>query len=347
MRGVFPAGHLARSPHERLETLLPALKLLGYDGVEAPLKLALNIPNFNELLRQNELDLGIIVFSDGPVAPGGSVPGLDGHWIGDRLPGFTEPVSSSASPSEIVQSHQIVFKEQVDAAMSAFDPAYINSHSGNDSFTRKMAVDFFEDAIAFDETVMHETHRKRYLHSPWVARDFVPLFPKLRLVADLSHWINVAETDTNDPSLNGVIDMLADRVYHVHCRVGYDHGPQVSDPRAPEWIAYMNGHEAWWDAIWKAQISRGQDVTTMMAEHGPPTYQQTTPHTQEPLASIWDINHWIHLRRQLRFAELYGAERSSRLVPSETQGFDPPTSPGSLEHAELSVHRDESFLHLL
>ena len=30
---------------------------------------------------------------------------------------------------------------------------------------------------------MHETHRKRFLHSPWVGRDFVPKFPDLKLVA--------------------------------------------------------------------------------------------------------------------------------------------------------------------
>ena len=27
------------------------------------------------------------------------------------------------------------------------------------------------------------------------------------------------------------------------------------------------------------------------------------PDTNEPLANIWDVNHWIALRRQKRFAE--------------------------------------------
>ena len=47
------------------------------------------------------------------------------------------------------------------------------------------------------------------------------------MVADLSHWINVAETDTNDPDLTAVIEALAPRFRHIHLRVGYDHGPQV------------------------------------------------------------------------------------------------------------------------
>merc|ERR1712232_738044 len=161
-----------------------------------------------------------------------------------------------------------------------------------------------------------------------MGRDFVPKFPKLKLTADLSHWINVAETNTLDPDLTQVIEDLAPHVYHTHCRVGFDHGPQVPDPRAPEWLPYMEGHERWWDAVWKAQEARWQAVTTQIGEHGPPNYQQTLPHSCEPVAHIWDVNHWVQLRRQARFTELFGAANTSRLVASETQGPLPLTSPG-------------------
>jgi len=265
-----------------------------------------------------------------------------------------------------------VFLEQVEAAYSKFDfePSYINSHSCKDYFTRDMAVSFFETALEYFPQVMHETHRKRYLHSPWVARDFVPHFPELRLVADLSHWTCVAETDTNDLDLTKVIEDLAPQFYHIHCRVGYDHGPQVPDPRAPEWLPYMEGHERWWDAIWRAQSKRGQKVSTMMAEHGPPNYQPTLPYSREPVvhfyllfslsvisqqhqqtttqASIWDINHWIHLRRQQRFAELFGDNNTSSLLPSETQDFEPSTNPGDSVLLSSSLRpvgfRDETYL---
>lgn len=60
--------------------------------------------------------------------------------------------------------------------------------------------------------VYHETHRKRFLHSPWVTRDFLPKFPNLKLVADLSHWVCVAETDTADEELNKVIKQIAPQV---------------------------------------------------------------------------------------------------------------------------------------
>lgn len=66
----------------------------------------------------------------------------------------------------------------------------------------------------------------------------------------------------------------------------------------------------------------------MTPEHGPPNYQVCDPSTNTPLADIWDVNHWIALRRQKRFAELYGEENTSKLVPSQTQGYEPETKPG-------------------
>jgi len=217
-------------------------------------------------------------------------------------------------------------------AAQVLSPTLINCHALKDYFTEEMATQFFTEVLAWQEQnnyrVLHETHRKRFLHSPWVARSFVPKFPELKMVADLSHWINVAETNTEDPDLTSVIEQFAGRFRHTHCRVGYDHGPQVPDPRVGQWLEYMEGHERWWDAIWQAAAERGDEEVTMTPEHGPPNYQVCDPHTNKPLASIWDVNHWIGLRRQARFAELFGAENTSRLIPSATQGPEPVTNPG-------------------
>jgi hypothetical protein len=322
-------GILANAPHLEFETLLPALKKQGYRGVEMCLSHALAIgPNkFKNLLDEHSMKVGFVIFSDGPVAPG------DENCIFSNgpIPGY----SATAKPGDpnkerVVTQHLDVFKEQVDAIHQHF-PAhcdFINSHSCKDYFTWDMAETFFREALKHDENVMHECHRKRFLHSPWVCRDFLlPRFPKLKLVADLSHFTCVAETDPSDPDLTNVIRALAPMTHHVHCRVGYDHGPQVSDPRAPEWIHYMEGFERWWDIIWEAQIARGDTFSTFTPEHGPPSYQQTNPYSKEPLAHIWDVNHWIALRRQARFTELYGKELASNLIPSESQGYEPLTYP--------------------
>lgn len=55
------------------------------------------------------------------------------------------------------------------------------------------------------------------------------------MVADYSHWINVAETNAQDAVLTETINSVAPQIHHIHARIGYDHGPQVPDPRDPRW----------------------------------------------------------------------------------------------------------------
>lgn len=62
--------------------------------------------------------------------------------------------------------------------------------------------------------------------------------------------------------------LLWNRTAHVHCRVGYENGPQVPDPRAPEWLPYVEEHEKWWDLIWDVQARRGDKVSTFVPEYG-------------------------------------------------------------------------------
>lgn len=321
-------GEKAGSPFLDLEAALAEISRLGYDGVEMPFKLALYFgkDRLKKLLERNNLKLIFQIFTDGAV-----VPGAAGLW-GGPYPGFTKPAEGGETDKdELVERHLKVFQEQVEGAQE-FNPTLVNSHSCKDYFTQQMGETFFSKALAWQKEkgyrVLHETHRKRFLHSPWVAREFVPKFPELQLVADLSHWVNVAETNCSDLDLTSVIESMAAKFRHIHCRVGYDHGPQVPDPRKGQWLEYMEGHERWWDAIWAAAAARGDEEITMIAEHGPPNYQVCDPSTNKPLADIWDVNHWISLRRQERFAELFGRENTSRLIPSPSQGMEPVTNPG-------------------
>lgn len=261
--------------------------------MELPLKSILQYgkDKFKALLAQCGLKVIVMAMTDGPVAPGA------GLVFGGPFPGFTAPAEpGDTDKANIVATHLKVFKEQVEAAQE-FNPYLINSHSCKDYFTTSMAKEYFTTAVAWCKAkgykVHHETHRKRALYSPWVSRDLVPTVEGLTLVADLSHWVNVAETDCNDPDLTQVytifrktkkhdspiapnlkvIEDMAPRVHHVHLRVGYDHGPQVPDPRLGQWLAYTEGHERWWDAIWRAAEQRGDDEVCCTTEFGPPNYQ--------------------------------------------------------------------------
>ncbi len=64
-----------QSPHRSLDTAIPALAELGYDGVEIPLKgiLQHGKEKFKKLLDANGLKVIIMVMTDGPVAPGAGI----------------------------------------------------------------------------------------------------------------------------------------------------------------------------------------------------------------------------------------------------------------------------------
>ena len=46
-----------------------------------------------------------------------------------------------------------------------------------------------------------------------------------------------------------VLGMLQDRCWLIHARVGYEEGPQVPDPAAPEYAAEVKCHMGWWESI--------------------------------------------------------------------------------------------------
>jgi hypothetical protein len=365
-------GDLAKSPHKSIDTVVPHLASLGYDGLEMPFKLALFLgtDKLKSLLHKHQMQLTLSIYTDGAFNAGDNQFEL---WGGAHA-GYTTPTSAhemayalfqrtkhhedegntgnyeapyeateqrqSSLLQTVLDKHETSFKEQVAACYDIFGDrrdggllTLVIGHDLRDNFPWAAAADYFRKVLPWEQEnnyiVAHETHRKRFLHTPWGIRDFFLKYPDIRsnikLCADYSHLMCVAEVDTTDPVLNQVMDFLAPNVTHTQCRVGYDHGPQVVDPRSPEWIHYMEGSERWWDNVWQSQQQRGFEITTMIAEHGAPTYQACVPGTDQPLADIWDVNHWVQLRRQQRFGELYGNENTSKLVPSETQGYEPVT----------------------
>lgn len=286
-----------------LNSFLRATKKEGYAGVEMPLvcALAFGKEELMKKLYEHELDIIFQIFTDGPMAPGHN------DWNNAFSDTHPEP---ELNPSQCA----LVLQKQVEDALD-FKPLKINSHSMRDFFSFKEADAFFNQVLPFqtqitDIPIMHETHRKRFFHSPWVCRDYVlgnyDADDPLRMVSDYSHFTTVSECDTTDPNLNAVIGSLAPYMWHVHGRVGYDHGPQVNDPRAPEWAAYTQGFEAWWDDILEKQMKNEKiKDLTFTPEHGPPNYQPTLPYTQQAIADIWCVNSFIGARAMQRFMNKY------------------------------------------
>jgi hypothetical protein len=124
--------------------------------------------------------------------------------------------------------------------------------------------------------------------------------PPIELTIDFSHWCVVCERLVLD-ELPDVLTACAERVLHIHTRVGYDQGAQVPDPRAPEYAAAVAAHLRWWRALWDGQRRRGFQAVTMTPEFGPDGYLHCEPFTQKPVADLWELNRWTADRLRSEF----------------------------------------------
>ena len=80
---------------------------------------------------------------------------------------------------------------------------------------------------------------------------------------------------------------------HIHARIGHQEGPQVNDPRAPEWKNTVDIFLGWWDTVIKNLEDAGKDRVTFLTEFGPPNYLPTLPYTQQPVVDQWNVNEYM------------------------------------------------------
>jgi sugar phosphate isomerase/epimerase len=178
--------------------------------------------------------------------------------------------------------------------LAEYGPMMIDLHSGRDSMTRDEGRAYFEAALRVEEAigipVGHETHRGRLFFSPWDTAFYLNEFDALKIVADYSHWVNVCERLPDDQA--EALELANRRAIHVHGRVGYEEGPQVPDPSAPEYAAQLAWHETQWQQIKRFRAAARQDAFTFTPEYGPPRYLHTLPHTNVPVADLWEVCLW-------------------------------------------------------
>ncbi|SOE22012.1 Sugar phosphate isomerase/epimerase [Spirosomataceae bacterium TFI 002] len=200
------------------------------------------------------------------------------------------------------EKHQSAFQNAIKQASTnqTQKPLYINCHSGKDYFEFEQNSKLIEFTI--DQTaktgisVLHETHRSRMCFAAHVTRKFLDKYPKMGLTLDISHWTNVHESLLEDQEEN--VAKALERVGHIHARVGHQEGPQVNDPRAPEWEKTVARHFEWWDKALENQIKNGANRVTFLTEFGPPNYLPTLPFSNMPVANLWDIN--VHMLKTIK-----------------------------------------------
>ena len=202
-----------------------------------------------------------------------------------------------------VEDHLQSLEESIILSLEG-NPRFINTMAGYDAWSTRDAVRFFEGVVRLQEKhgiiISAETHRGRSTYSPWLTRDILLAVPDLRITCDFSHWCVVSERLILDEEPE-ILELASKHAYHIQPRVGYNQGPQVPDPRAPEYAAALEAHERWWTHVWDSMAARGMTEFTMTPEFGPDGYLQCAPFTRKPVADLWDLNRWIGLRQRDRF----------------------------------------------
>ncbi|QMV61433.1 TIM barrel protein [Pseudomonas berkeleyensis] len=240
----------------------------GFDGIEARIPETTAQRSANaRLLREQNVPYIATLFTSTPVLP-----------------------RQSDSP----QAHLEDLRRKLDWA-AELEPRLVNVLPGNDRWALSEQVDFFARAVELaDASGLHvcfEIHRGRSLYSPWVTLDVIRQVPELRFTSDISHWLVTCERLLDDPTDD--LSAFIERVDHIQARVGYDQGPQVPHPGAPEYAEVLAFHQRHWENIWSSQEKRGLQTTTLTPEFGPDGYLHHLPFTDVPVADLWQLNQWM------------------------------------------------------
>ena len=202
------------------------------------------------------------------------------------------------------ESNKDSYRRHLERLVAA-GPDFINAQTGKDYFTLEQNLALVK--LAGDITtetgvsVVHETHRGKFLYCLPKLTAAVLHISDLAITLDASHWCNVHESLLEDQSSAMSVAIRATR--HIHARVGHPEGPQVNDPRAPEWADAIASHLSWWDAVVEKHRRSGAELT-ITPEFGPAPYMPEMPHTRQPLASQWDVNLYMMNLLRERYQDL-------------------------------------------
>jgi sugar phosphate isomerase/epimerase len=174
----------------------------------------------------------------------------------------------------------------------------INSQTGLDYYSFEQNSILLD--LAADSNVIHETHRGKFSFSAHITHQYLQRLPNLRLTLDASHWVNVSESFLENQQ--SAMQLAIERTDHIHARIGYPEGPQVSDPRAEEWQHALEKHLRWWDAVVQLKRQHHQNLT-ITPEFGPFPYMVHDPLSKQPLANQWDVNLYMMQLLRNRYAK--------------------------------------------
>lgn len=187
--------------------------------------------------------------------------------------------------------HQESMTTQVKNA-HACGARFVNCHTGSDFFSFADNVALFQHAATLSQdlglSILHETHRGRALFNLPDTMRYLDAVPGLELTSDISHFMCVHESELREHA--PWLDRVIERTRHIHARVGFNEGPQVAHPLAPEWNGLLEHYLALWKKMAAAAVRSGAPFVTMTPEAGPPPYMPVLPFSNAPVADAWTVN---------------------------------------------------------
>ena len=211
-------------------------------------------------------------------------------------------ITGIATQGDSVEAHLKSMNAQIERAVR-FSPVLINSHTGRDIFRLEDNLILFENALRLEQKynviITHETHRFRPTFSTLDTEKILKALPELKLNLDISHWMVVHESDLSDQLSR--LEFIFPNVYHIHARVGFEEGPQVTNPQDKLWAGHLENHVNLWQKVISLAKNRDQNTFTITPEFGPFPYAHVQPNTHQPLADIWAANNFMqqHLKNKL------------------------------------------------
>lgn len=245
--------------HLPLETALQQIKAAGYHGIE--LAIDPNKAGYEQAATLCD-QYGLLLLAQHPYAKG-------------------------TTPAALLEDYTTKLEK-----ILQLQPLLVNCHTGKDYYSVAQNLPFLQAAAGLSQQygipVAHEIHRGRFSFCTTATAQYLEAFPSLLLTADFSHWCVVSESLLEEQS--AFMDQVIPHCIHLHARVGYEQGPQVSHPAASEFQSALQAHMQWWKQLVQHHRQQGKTSITITCEFGPTPYLPAIPFTRAPVAIQWELN---------------------------------------------------------
>lgn len=193
--------------------------------------------------------------------------------------------------SETVEEYCVRLQQRLEF-LTKLKPNFINSHTGKDffEFSENCKIIELTEQIARESgiPIWHEIHRGRFSFHLKTLHKYLDIFPKMKLIADFSHFCVVSESNLEDQK--ELLERVLPNIKHIHARVGFEQSPQVNNPFAPEWENHLNQYMNWWKRIIEIKSNQNAEYISITPEFGPFPYMPQEPFTLKPLSNQWEVN---------------------------------------------------------